>query len=260
MLQVMSESNRGNENPQEIVGHGDCLSDGDGTAIAREFVENDGEADLFGNSDALQESFQSSRIEISLSSEDGLPTPLDKVSLQFAPSLSYENLVCMGDDRQYVEIWKDEDEGPRHPHLASLLDERPEWGLSGERQERRTFAKDVVQSRWGRDVVSVEDDGSGAPRLVLVRPRRAPCEHYRRAVFCRDPEIPYGEFGHAEMQRICTARRSVGGAYMSLNDEAVYACQLRVPADPASEDQHIHSKERERLSQVVERVPLFNLT
>lgn len=61
---------------------------------------------------------------------------------------------------------------------------------------------------------------------------RKQCRYYKRQVFS-DPNYPNPkQYGHTDVHRLCTARRSNGGAFMCLNDQAVYACDLRDPPDP----------------------------
>jgi hypothetical protein len=54
-------------------------------------------------------------------------------------------------------------------------------------------------------------------------------------------------FGHRHYYRNCTVRRSLGGAYMSLQNEGVYACDFRSPPDPRSVERHLDRPDRERL-------------
>jgi len=70
--------------------------------------------------------------------------------------------------------------------------------------------------------------------LFLVRPIRERCRYYKRQVFSNDEEQDETKFGHRIIFRNCTMRKSVGGAFMSLRDEAVYACDYRSPAAPES--------------------------
>ena len=54
--------------------------------------------------------------------------------------------------------------------------------------------------------------------------------------------------GHRIVFSNCMVRRSVGGAMMSLRDEAVYACEHRHPPDPESVRRHITDWNKERLA------------
>lgn len=70
--------------------------------------------------------------------------------------------------------------------------------------------------------------------LADARPgkERQQCRFYKRQVFANHKQPDPSASLHTTVHRICIARRSNGGAFMSLSDEAVYACDLREPADP----------------------------
>ena len=75
---------------------------------------------------------------------------------------------------------------------------------------------------------------SGAYRLKednrQVTPKRLPCVHYVRQMvqFEHNPEVKM-------IARLCSARRDRQGAFMSVRDRAVWACDMRNPPDLESQ-------------------------
>lgn len=74
---------------------------------------------------------------------------------------------------------------------------------------------------------------SGAYRLEdnrQVTPKRLPCVHYVRQMvqFEHNPEVKM-------IARLCSARRDRQGAFMSVRDRAVWACDMRNPPDLESQ-------------------------
>lgn len=64
---------------------------------------------------------------------------------------------------------------------------------------------------------------------IQVTPKRLPCTHYVRQMvqFEHNPEVKM-------ISRLCSARRDRQGAFMSVRDRAVWACDMRFPPDPES--------------------------
>lgn len=95
---------------------------------------------------------------------------------------------------------------------------------------------------------------------VVVRPVRERCKHYKRQMFSNDDQPDVNTPGHYIVFRNCTVRRSVGGAFMSVSNEAVYGCDYRDPPCPGSSSR-IDKADENILRQGAERqmVPLFNL-
>ena len=190
---------------------------------------------------------------------DGLPIPAGEIhGLALAGKFGIDSVVCLEDDREYVEVLKGEFfDGmavlPRN--MRERFASREAYSDDGTAPtERRRFLPGQVGRRWGVKCVAVEGE------LVLVRPRRERCVHYKRQVFANE-EVPNPkDFGHRILYRNCLARRSVGGALMSLRDESVYACEYRSPPDPATVEKFLDVPDRRRLTVLVEDVPLFNLT
>ncbi len=265
-----------------------CDADKDETGIEKE--ELDGDEDLdFGQEDEIQDAFQPEPIEMVESPVDGLPIPVDERGsheLALAPPFSYENCVCIADDREYVEVFADElvprgwtykpaptDGSPPgwcppgcdagHFWVGLRLKASLRWKSDGSPSERRSWPRDEVVFRYDHAFVESEAhfEGESRRRLIPVRPKRERCVHYRRQVFAKRGGPPLGEFGHYDLYRNCVARRSVGGAYLTIRDEAVYACEYRDPPDESTVAQHLDEHDEKRLrAGPAEEVPLFGIT
>jgi hypothetical protein len=98
-------------------------------------------------------------------------------------------------------------------------------------------------------------------RFVLLHPRRDRCQNYKRQCFSNDEQTDETQPGHRILFRNCTERRSVGGAFMSLRDEAVYACDYRDPPDPRSTERFLDGPDRVHVRSHAHRrmVPMFGL-
>ncbi len=178
---------------------------------------------------------------------DGLPAPAGEGGpLATAPPFTIDNLVCVEDDREYVEMWADEAaawrerpdvDTPRGRVFAALR-----FDDHGNEHERRRFQPSEVERRWGWYVCktpTVETMGSwpfrtSVKKYTAVRPVRERCKHYLCQMMNNDEVPDPTAFGHCIVFRNCAARRSVGGALMSLRDQAVYACDYRSPPDEKS--------------------------
>jgi hypothetical protein len=143
---------------------------------------------------------------------------------------------------------------------------RSKFMARGKERDRLTFSPAAIQVRFGTKFVRLRQsdplrDGLESIDAVLVRPIREGCVHYKRQMFANDDVSDPSAPGHRLMFRNCMMRRSVGGAFMSLRDEAVYACDYRNPPTLASSklldetDESILQKSANRTL-----VPLFNLT
>ena len=80
-----------------------------------------------------------------------------------------------------------------------------------------------------------------------------------RQILSHDGQPDPSEPGHRIIFRNCTIRRSVGGAFMGLRDEAVYACDYRNPQDPSTVKKFLDDPDHEKLRSEAYKVklPLF---
>jgi hypothetical protein len=151
---------------------------------------------------------------------DGLPTVVDETQETDVPALSRKTLVCMGDTSSFVV--------------------------------RDAFGEVVKSFLPG----SVEKKNNGkyyttGSESLEVEPIVPPCKYFKRqqVAFAHNAR-------HTAFQRVCTYRRSTGGAFMDLSDTLMAACDMREPRDLESEkaldeceDKKIEQgKEREFLS------------
>jgi hypothetical protein len=223
---------------------------------------------------------------------DGLPIPAqERSSLQLAldPEFNYAH-VCIADEREYVELFREEVEDRKIDTFNSEpILTRGVFMSNGADRQRLRFPKERVQRRWGLTFVALTadeyqkltapepDDGDEilegymSPDVrgrryadetvyMAVRPRRERCEYYKRQLFNTDGISPH-ELGGKTRFDNCThpARRSLGGAAMSLRGQCVYACDYRSPPDPESTALELDERDRKRLQTPLEMVPLFGL-
>jgi hypothetical protein len=213
------------------------------------------------------------------SPEDGMPIPANERSdLAVAHAFTVESVVCVEDASVYVELFADELEtrgwssdarGDRHPHIkkfhpvsgrnwghAGDLKLRERYDEDGAETKRHEYKPDQVERRWG---VLVAITGRA---WIPVRARRERCEFYKRMDMANDDVPTPGDFGHHILFRNCGARRSVGGALMTVRDEAVYACDYRQPPDATTVEKWLDGPDRKRLASKkhLDLIQPFNLT
>lgn len=264
------------------------------------------------------EPFQMEQLAMGLSPVDGLPIPLDESpNLAFAPPFSIDTVICVEDDRSYVEVFAEQLRPEEKAALRKL-------NATNRKQAAYLLAADAViaavllvfgapwyiavgvlavsaalvvpgllrrflarssdsahgpmefkpqsinrdgDAQYVRFTVALLSDARGSKRGlgfakgVIVRPTRETCVHYKRQMFANDDAPDPKDPGHKLIFRNCTKRQSVGGAFMSLRDEAVYACDYRSPPDPQSKVK-LDGADADIMRKCAERtmVPLFNIT
>jgi len=257
--------------PNEPVGP--HLSEATPAGVEVKAGEREGQAheSQYEVTEEIQDEFQVEALATPLAA-DGLPDhSLDGDGDVGTHPFHIDNQICVEDERQYVELfaeellergWKLEGRFYRTPGSLHLIDEpgepvRSKYDGEGMRRERRAFDPDQVAMRWGHPFATKQ-----VTRPVPVRPRRERCVYYARQRFGNDDQPNPREEGHNIIFRFCThpARRSIGGAAMSLRNEAIYDCDLREPygkCDSAWLDAHDKRKFSERPDKV--RLPMFGL-
>lgn len=193
---------------------------------------------------------------------DGLPDHSVDGSPDGVPAFTIDNVCCIEDESQYVEMFYDEicDSDYAAIDYRAGVTARTRFDDEGRERQRRTFLPAEVHVRWGQTVALAS--GPDRPQWVAVKPVRPRCQFYKRQMFANDDQPDPTEPGHRLVFRVCThpARRSIGGAAMSLRDQAVYSCDFRDPVDPKSAallDAFDAKKIEERPDLV--RLPLFNM-
>lgn len=209
--------------------------------------------------------------------EDGMPRPVDPPGqLPLAHPFTYETMTCIADDREYVELFEEEFPGTRvylyrkksfnfrdricfaaggvSADEQLVFTARRRYDDDGIERTRLTFEPKEVVQRGGIRCVIQKDE------LWPVRPRRECCKFYRRQVFAHDGTLP-GDKGHKLVFRNCMMRRSIGGAFMSVSNEAVYACDYRDPPDPDAVKEHLDDFDQDKLETRpdLKHVPAFGL-
>lgn len=156
---------------------------------------------------------------------DGMPKP-SGVALDLAPPMTRETLVCLPDERSFVV----------RDAAGDVV---------------ATFEPEVVRRRvdGGHEVAWWRGLAALLPALLLVRglrglqaalvvlaglvvrvePIRPRCRHFARQLMGMD-----GGHEHGMMERLCTARRDDMGNFLGLQNETMFACELRDPHDGVS--------------------------
>lgn len=185
---------------------------------------------------------------------DGLPIPLEESgNLAIAAAFTYENMVCIEDTRSFVELFREEIYDNYLENKAEYkLMNRSRYDDNGTEVPRLEFDPDRVEKFFGNFIVHEKG-------ILIVRPIRERCVHYKRQIFINDEQPDPNEPGNKIVFRNCSVRRTVGGAALSLRDEAVFACDWRNPRDPASEEKWLDAFDRKKLQDEPGkiRLPLF---
>jgi len=177
---------------------------------------------------------------------DGMPSPVDNQDgLSLAHPFTIDSVVCIEDEREYEEVFLEEIQpftsGVCRNEIMTTA--RHKYIAGGKLETRQVFKPEEVVEWFGMTIV---EKGTKTGVRMLVRPVRERCKYYKRQVLALDGTKP-GDDGHFLVFRNCTIRRSVGGAFLTLRDEAVYACDYRDPPDPKSAEKHLDSKDRAKL-------------
>lgn len=188
----------------------------------------------------FHDAFPGKSYPIVLDAEDGMPRPDDARVPGAAPPLSHETLVCLGDDRTWVEIFNDDaDQGPDVCRSGVRVTFRHGWDEAGAAVERRSYPASEVQHRWGAHLVRLPEDDprylKGEEQWIAVRPLRPVCAHYTEQLVLADDIEGPGGAPVKPIHRFCREWRTLSGALWSIGDEAIYACLSRSPRDLLSE-------------------------
>lgn len=167
----------------------------------------------FSPFDELAEDYKPTAIP-KITAADGLPTQHFETQSQI-PVLSCETLVCMEDTSSFVT--------------------RGEWGDV----ERTYHPAEVNREANGR--YTVQGEHKERIEVFPVRPR---CAHYVRQV----SQFDYNADAKVHL-RLCAARRTTEGTFMSLRDGAMWACSMREPRDFLSEEKLLDSFDAEKVKQ-----------
>jgi hypothetical protein len=290
----------GGEVPQDPMAE-DGAEKCDATAAECECKPDDLDAPAeecgFGFMQELEEAMPVEPIPLIIDPGDGLVRPVDPGHFSPAPAFTHDKLICIEDERSYVELFEEElveRDWLKRPIDAAFATymmssvghtdrefvwvlpgthaRLPAWPVgtgfavaarsrydeNGAERERKSFdaEKEAPRKLWG-ELFVVEDD----TWVVPVRPVRERCRYYKRQLLSNEDVAP-GQKTYNKIGKVnCTMRRSVGGAFLSLSDEAVYACDYRDPPEPESVERYFDSRAREKLKTRPDltRVPVMGL-
>lgn len=187
----------------------------------------------------LSEEFKPSPAIRSLDGE-GLPVTMDQTTESDIPRLSPTTLVCMEDRSAFVVRNGWGEELLRFPAGAATRTPIGTWRIPWD--DAVTMSGDAIEryrakyvGRLGNDadakvfatLVSVEAHGMGrSGDWLVVEPVRPACQHYvrQRVAFELNAQ-------HSEQKRLCAARRTTEGTFMSVRDAGIWACDMREPQD-----------------------------
>lgn len=193
--------------------------------------------DDFRPFDEVAESYQPSKM-LHVPGDDGLPilTAPEATGESDIPPLSPETLVCMADLSEF-HLYHGTDLLQSFSR-EEVISDGPIWLVPQEALTSRTKDQLELEKR----------PAYSGP--VVVQPKRAACEYYVRQItqFEHNPEARV-------VLRLCSARRTTEGAFMSVRDTAVWACTMRNPRDYESEEL-IDNFDKEKVSAGSRRVHL----
>lgn len=177
---------------------------------------------------------------------DGLPGNVVPETHSDIPPLSRETLICMGDFSKFVI--RDEWEA-----LATLNGKPDGKPLTFEPEE----VDRAPNGKWRVTRRAAFGDRELEGEWVEVQPIRPPCKHYVRQT------SQYGlNAAHRKIYRLCAARRTTEGTFMTVSDVAVYACSMREPRHGDSEEKYLDRFDAMKIEQGKERemVDMFDRT
>lgn len=224
-----------------------------------------------------------------------------KIEEAIAPPFTYDRVICIEDARKYVELFEDEavllpalssyrTQSKRNRHVRDRVHDadfgyawvsyqwdrehrqtptgklaatpdavfytQARWDEDGAERQRESWSPEDVTELWGVKCVKIAQ-GSYRP----VRPVRPACRYFKRQCFNMDGMLDPFEPGARDNVMHCTMRRSIGGAFMALMGQNVYACDYRDPPDPESVAVHLDPFDRRRADgrPDKEKVSLFGI-
>ncbi len=217
--------------PRDEASPGDCV-------IEEESEESETEFHPFSE---LDEDFKPGPA-VRIMGEDGLPVTVDQTATSDIPALSTESLICMGDFSKFVirDEWGD----VVAEFSPSFVSRAPsgQWRVPTD----VAIAEPAIVT-W-RERIQTEETSTPWTTLMLMRhllgvrgltadstwtevePLRPPCRNYvqQKTVFHLNAE-------NRLFPRLCSARRTTEGTFMTVRDSGMWACTMREPRDIESE-------------------------
>lgn len=253
------------DNPIDALGEDENRDAGTDDECDASHAEVEGDETATPQDEFFESFGEGSQSPIGINPKDGMIDHID-ATLAPAPKMSLDSLICLADTREFVEAFKDEAtaivasramEDPALSSKKARLDAafhlrrlaRPRYRDDGSEVEVRGFAPDQVEVRWGIWVAKVIET------WVPVRPVRIRCKNLMRLRTLADDVDNEDGTPVYPMHSYCTARRTVGGAFYSLMDQSVIACEFRDPLDNLTPRSIAHFVER-KIAQGKERTHL----
>ena len=184
---------------------------------------------------------------------DGLPMRMDHTQESDIPALSKTSLVCMGDYSKFVlrDRWgeimatldpKDVERAPdgRWRARPAIVIQAAEFWVAAIKKRLEVLKKEApegVEFNDSDNPLALILSARAKPGQVVefelewveVFPVRPPCRHYVRQE---------GSFNlnaaRKAYYRLCSARRTTEGTFMTVRDTGIWACDMRDPFDAAS--------------------------
>jgi len=182
---------------------------------------------------------------------DGLPVTMDQTTESDIPALSTESLVCMGDYSAFVirNSWAEV--------LVRFTPAQVTRAPNGRWRTRREVFEEICRAQnpeKSRELQQFALSMSWSDTdWVEVEPIRPPCRHYVRQK---------GSFhlnaSRTKYYRLCSARRSTEGTFMTVSDTGMWACDMRDPYD-ATTSQQLEDFDKLKVEQgkTREHLPIF---
>ena len=202
---------------EDTKDHSDEATEGE-TTIDAAVDAQDHVGDEWAPFDEIQDDFKPSVI-MKTTAADGMPTNTFPEVQSDIPALSVESLVCMEDLSSFVVR-----------------------GMHGDITER--FEPEEVEQKPDGKYYVKDSEPSNRQGLKNVEPVRPRCQHYVRQMSMADynPELK----SHL---RLCAARRTTEGTFMTLRDSAMWACSMREPRDLITEASLLDKFDKEKILQ-----------
>ena len=184
---------------------------------------------------------------------DGLPMRMDQTEESDIPALSKTSLVCIGDFSKFVlrDRWgdliatidpKDVERAPdgRWRARAAVVEKAAEFWVAAIKKKVADLKKENIEGVEVQEstnalalILSAQAEPGEIVQFELewveVFPIRPPCRHYVRQ---------QGSFNLNAAKkahyRLCSARRTTEGTFMTVRDTGIWACDMRDPFGASS--------------------------
>lgn len=187
------------------------------TTLTPQQEGRDSVGDEFSPFDEIAEEFKPSEIK-KVIGPDGLPTNyMPEGGSSDIPPLSPETLVCMADTSRFVV---------RNEYKQITKEWPPE---------------EVDYYPNGKYYLKKDADDADKIEVEPIRPR---CQNYVRQMAMFD----YNAEAKVHL-RLCSARRTTEGTFMTVRDSAMWACTMREPRDTVTEQKCLDSFDTEKVEQ-----------